>query len=143
MPCHALLAGHTIPLCVVCVGFALQCRFCWAIFLENSGDVTRMIPRSDVNGCPSHKIPSHHNHILVLYNRRSSYPTHGTEATSDGGARPSGEFWLHAGLGDQTVGSETWETGTRNRLALEIESHLILESPRHRIGDQFPKVCYG
>ena len=43
MPCHALLVGHTIPLCVVCVGFALQCRFCWAIFLENSGDVTRMI----------------------------------------------------------------------------------------------------
>ena len=27
MPCHALLVGHTIP-CVLCVGFALQCRFC-------------------------------------------------------------------------------------------------------------------
>ena len=24
--------------CVLCVGFALQCRFCWAIFLGNSGD---------------------------------------------------------------------------------------------------------
>ena len=90
MPCHALLAGHTIPLCVVCIGFALQCRFCWAIFLENSGDVTRMIPGSDVNGCPSHKIPSHHNHIFVLYNRRSSRPAHGTEATTISGARPSG-----------------------------------------------------
>ena len=54
--------------------------------------VTRMIPGSDVNGCPSHKIPSHHNHIFVLYNRRSSRPAHGTEATSKGGARPSGEF---------------------------------------------------
>ena len=66
--------------------------------------------------------------IRPPYFRRSSHPAHGTEATPEGGARPSGEFWLHAGLGDQTVGSETWETGTRNRPALEIESRLVLET---------------
>ena len=95
--CPAMLCWWATQFpCVLCVGSALQCRFCWAIFLGNSGDVTRMIPRSDVNGCPSHKIPSHHNHIFVLYNRRSSRPAHGTEATTISGARPSGEFKLHA-----------------------------------------------